>query len=355
MSVLQQFDFRRVEKRWKGLAFVVLAILLTCILVIVVWLHPKHVVIDYSMGEDFGNFPSLALCNRPEHPVEFVTYHFEFRHVMYKSPGGSPQISVYQTWEELEKGVPETKRSCLNFVSYENNLDTDIEFRVTLKEEFNSSAPQQFSEPFSDMILNAHRPPSKEKNMKDNAILSSRTYAGNLAILPTYDSHAETAVMTVLRVARSEHRDTKRWGMVPVWWGKWYVSYVTRSLRTYHLHRSSFGSALPREEEVQVPVCEACPKLSEKNSLKVVHWDIYIPRPRLVEISQEKTEFEVFLNSVMKAGGDFLPKMKANFFGAIFEVFRLVIPGGEWNNETHNFATTKGMNLIFAFQKKCEF
>ena len=175
------------------------------------------------------------------------------------------------------------------------------------------------------MILNAHSPPSKE--MKDNAILSDRTYAGNLAILPTYDSHAETAVMTVLRVARSQHRGTKRWGKVPVLPGKTYFSYVTRSWRTYHLHRF-FGSALPEKE---VPVCEACPKLSS-NSLKVVHWDIYIPRPRLVEISEEKTEFEVFLNSLMKAGGDW----------------------AKIGDSTIISATAKGMNFIFCLPEKMQ-
>ena len=207
MPVLQQFDFRKVETRWKGCAFAVLAILVILLVGFVAYLHPQGTVIDYSMGQDFGNFPSLALCNRPEHPVEFVSYDFQFRHAMYKRPTGSPEISVYQTWEELEKGVPETKRSCLNFVSYQKNTSTDIEFRVTLKEEFNSSAPQQFSEPFSDMILNAHKPPSEEKKKMKDTILSDRNYAGNLAILPTYDSHAETAVMTVLRVTRSQHTE----------------------------------------------------------------------------------------------------------------------------------------------------
>ena len=169
-ATMMQMDFRRVEGRFKPVAFALLVLSLLAMLIVVVWAaHLTEEMIDYSVSQKFGLFPSLAVCNRMEHPVEFINYSFGFSSSEYEKSERKPNIAVSQAWE------PELSRSCVYFTSKEEDISMDIEFRVSFKESLNFSAPRQFSAVFSDMILNTHWPSNKDTMGK---------YAGNMGILP---------------------------------------------------------------------------------------------------------------------------------------------------------------------------
>ena len=178
-------DFRQVEGRFKPAACAIVVCSLLVMLIVMLWTADiSEEIIEYSISKDFGMFPSLALCNRPEHPVQFLKYSLEFRNTGYKKIEKKPKFSVRQEFDT------ELSRSCVYFISKEEDISIDIEFKVSMKESHNYSAPRQFSAVFSDMILNAHSP-SEDDNMGE--------YAGNMGILPTYQL-GDKGEMTALRV-----------------------------------------------------------------------------------------------------------------------------------------------------------
>ena len=293
-ATMMQMDFRRVEGRFKPGAFALLVLSLLAMLIVVVWAaHLTEEMIDYSVGQKFGLFPSLAVCNRMEHPVEFINYSCSFSSSEYEKIERKPNIAVSQAWE------PEVSRSCVYFTSKEEDISMDIEFRVSFKESFNFSAPRQFSAVVSDMILNAHWPSSKD---------TMGEYAGNMGILPSYNLGAPLGEMMALRVEQLQTTTSD---------GKIFKKYFAKETRTYHLH-------LPEAPQEPLPPNERCPKLPdpEVNGVKVVHWGIFIPQPQVVQQQKIVPQWKQIINTLTRAGGAVewsksieTPRKSADFLG----------------------------------------
>lgn len=269
-----QMDFRRVEGRFKPAACTIVVCSLLGMLIVVLWTaHISEEIVEYSIGKDFGMFPSLALCNRVEHPVEFLKYSLEFSHSEYKKIEKKPKFSVRQEFD------PELSRSCVYFISKEEDISIDIEFKVSMKESYNYSAPRQFSAVFSDMILNAHSPSEQDDNMGE--------YAGNMGILPTYQLGADKGEMTALRIGQSQTTTTDR---------KVYKNYFSKDARIYHLH-------FPPAPEQPIPPNDMCPKVDTDIPEKVVHWDMFVPKPQVVQEQTYVSQGKQFIKTLTSAGG----------------------------------------------------
>eukprot|EP00434_Breviolum_minutum_P033966 symbB.v1.2.030057.t1/scaffold3347.1/size58713/4 len=271
---MMQMDFRRVEGRFKPAACTIVACSLLGMLIVVLWTaHISEEIIEYSIGKDFGMFPSLALCNRAEHPVEFLKYSLEFSHSEYKKIEKKPKFSVRQEFD------PELSRRCVYFISKEEDISIDIEFKVSMKESYNYSAPRQFSAVFSDMILNAHLPSEQDDYMGE--------YAGNMGILPTYQLGADKGEMTALRIGQSQTTTTDR---------KVYKNYFSKDARIYHLH-------FPPAPQQPIPPNDMCPKVDTEIPEKVVHWDMFVPRPQVVQEQTYVSQGKQFIKTLTSAGG----------------------------------------------------
>ena len=271
---MMQMDFRRVEGRFKPAACTIVVCSLLGMLIVVLWTaHISEEIVEYSIGKDFGMFPSLALCNRAEHPVEFLKYSLEFSHSEYKKIEKKPKFSVRQEFDQ------ELSRSRVYFISKEEDISIDIEFKVSMKESYNYSAPRQFSAVFSDMILNAHSPSEQDDNMGE--------YAGNMGILPTYQLGADKGEMTALRIGQSQTTTTDR---------KVYKNYFSKDARIYHLH-------FPPAPEQPIPPNDMCPKVDTDIPEKVVHWDMFVPKPQVVQEQTYVSQGKQFIKTLTSAGG----------------------------------------------------
>lgn len=270
-------DIRKIDVRYRCCAVGVILTMITALAsaMAYMWLSGRS-LIEYSVGAGFGMMPSFSLCDRAEHPVFFERYDLRFSDSSYKKVDKAPRFNVKHVQEVMKKGSPDTTRRCLHFISKEDDLELDLSFKVSFKEQVNATAPRQFADIFTDTILNAHLP-------GDQMI-----YAGNLAILPSYGAKSEGSggpdppMMTALRLEKVQTTTAS---------GTVYIKYVSKDTRVYHLHDPSLPETLvPNPAPVEGP-------------LRVVQWDIFVPQPRVVQKHKEIPLKEQIIKLVARVGG----------------------------------------------------
>ena len=161
-----------------------------------------------------------------------------------------------------------------------------MELKVSFTESFDPDAPRQFSSIFSNLILNAHLP----EEASDSSEGGIGGYAGNLAILDAYTLEGDTCnqqpKMTALRVEKQMYFTAD---------GTAYPKYIARDSRSYTLWKSS----LPR---TPIPGGHGDAEVVAED-VRVVHWNIFVPQPRVVIVYREVPAKEQILKMLARIGG----------------------------------------------------